>query len=188
RFVSKHFSSLNNLGLVASANRINLIIIRDFLMAMEKRLNGDPCPFVIHVAGQVKDMVAHLPLEESAVFYLPWVRMLGFVPDIVGFYESLDLVVSPVTMGTGINVKTVQAMAFGMPLLATAWGVKGIETGDPLHLHQNLDELVSSIFMLKDNPEKLEQLAALSRRRFGLFYEQSLDSIRQLFAHPKLKA
>ncbi len=189
RFIKKHFSILKIVGLVASANRINLVIIRDFLMAITQHLHSYKCecPFEIHVAGQVKDLLPTLPHEESEVFFAPWVKMIGFVPDIATFYESMDLIISPVTMGTGINVKTVQAMAFGMPLLSTAWGVKGIETGDPMHLFQDIDSLVKHLFLLGNSPDELERLSELSRNRYMSFYEQSLEGFSQLFAHPKLK-
>src|SRR5262249_41493423 len=127
-----------HVGIVASANRVNLAIVGECLEAIGLRLAGAPCPFVMHIAGQLKDMVLDLPAAKAAVFRKPWVRLHGFVPDIGKFYSKMDLVVSPVTMGTGINVKTVQAMAYGMPLLTTLCGSKGIETGDPMHCHADL--------------------------------------------------
>ena len=111
-----------HVGIVASPNRINLAIVRECLEAIDRRIAGATLsPLVMHIAGQLKDMVPDLPAEAAAVFRKPWVRLHGFVPDIGKFYSEMDLVVSPVTMGTGINVKTVQAMAYGMPLLTTSW-------------------------------------------------------------------
>jgi GT2 family glycosyltransferase/glycosyltransferase involved in cell wall biosynthesis len=187
RFIEKRFNQVKVVGLVASANRINLVIMRDFLMAINRHLQGHACPFEIHVAGQVKEILTDLPSEEAEVFYAPWVKMLGFVPDIAKFYDAVDLVISPVTMGTGINVKTVQAMAFGMPLLSTAWGVKGIETGDMMHSYHDLDSLVNSLFLVCQYPDEIERLAKLSRNRYNSFYEQSMEGMRLLFAHPKLR-
>ena len=188
RFVEKRFSRFKNLGLVASANRINAAIVHEFLATVARRVQEGGCRFDVYLAGEVKDSLADLPATKRAAFRHPWVKMLGFVPDIAEFYGSMDAVVSPVTMGTGINVKTVQAMAFGMPLLSTAWGVKGIETGDAMHAHQDLEALVESVFRLSDNPADLERLAAVSRTRYTSFYEQSLRAMRQLFSHPKLKS
>jgi glycosyltransferase involved in cell wall biosynthesis len=185
QFVQKAFDSIARVGIVASANRINLAIVRDCLEAIDRRLDG-ACPFTVHVAGQVKDMVPGLPKKEAAIFSKPWVRMHGFVPDIAQFYADMDLVISPVTMGTGINVKTVQAMAFGMPLLTTAWGSKGIETDEPLHAHTDLDALAGSLMRLVANPGELQRLATISRTRYKRFLEDSQSGIEQLFRHPKL--
>ena len=185
--MNKSHTGLGNVGIVASANLINLAVVRQCLEAIDRHLQGAPCPFIVNVAGQVKEMIERLPAEESAVFRRPWVRLLGYVPDIRTFYESVDLVLSPVTMGTGINVKTVQAMAYGMPLLTTRHGSKGIETGDPMHEHQDLASLVKNLFAIVDQPDELRRLAILSRERYTRFYEDGMSAMETLFAHVKLK-
>ena len=187
-FVDRRFESLQHVGIVASANRINLAIVRECLEAIDRKLGGQNCPFTVHVAGQVKDMAEELPASERAVFKRPWVQMHGFVPDIAEFYGDMDVVVSPVTMGTGINVKTVQAMAFGMPLLTTACGSKGIETGEPMHAHGDLDALAGSMFVLNEQPKDLSRLAEISRARFRTFFDEAIRGFVGLCAHPKLQA
>jgi GT2 family glycosyltransferase/glycosyltransferase involved in cell wall biosynthesis len=186
RFIDRNFSRLANVGLVCSANQINLASLSECLGMIDRRLEGTAHRFTVHVAGEVRNMVARQSAKEMAVFQKPWVRMHGFVPDINEFYRSMDLVLSPVTMGTGINIKTVQAMAFGMPLLTTDCGSKGIETGDPMHAHTNLDALVTSLFRLTESPAELQRLARLSRDRYTQFYNEGVSALNSLFAHPKL--
>jgi glycosyltransferase involved in cell wall biosynthesis len=186
QFLDKTAANVRNVGIVASANLINLAIVRECLEAIERQLGGRRCPFTVHIAGQLKDMVAELAPRDAAIFRNPWVRMHGFVPDIVQFYRNVDLVLSPVTMGTGINVKTVQAMAYGMPLLTTSCGSKGIETGDPMHGHADLDALAASLMHLTEQPEELARLATVSRARFTSFYDSASRAIRDVFRHPKL--
>ncbi|WP_236953134.1 glycosyltransferase [Ketogulonicigenium vulgare] len=185
RFLDRSFTALNRVGIVASANRINLVIVRDFLNVLAAKY-GDNCPFTVELAGQVSGMVKDLPAHEQQVFNRPWLNKLGFVADIKAFYESVDLVISPVTMGTGINVKTVQAMAFGMPLLSTRVGIKGIETGDPLHGHETLTDLVEALDGLVAQPSELQRLAAVSRARYLLFLADTDASFEALLQHPKL--
>ena len=187
RALDRPFGPLRKIGVVASANRINLIILHDFLAEIARRC-GDDCPFTVEVAGQVRSMVSDLTPGQQRVFQSPWVRMLGFVPDIASFYREIDLVVSPVTMGTGINVKTVQAMAFGMPLLTTRVGIKGIETDEPLHHHETLHDLVASLLDLAGKPEELPRLAAISTRRYRSFLAAADGAIQAMFDHPKIQA
>ena len=185
RFIDRAFTRMAHVGMVASANRINLAIALQLLQAIERQLDGKPCPFTLHIAGQVRDMIQDLTPEEAALFARPWVKLHGFVPDIGTFYAAADVVVSPVTMGTGINVKTVQAMAYGMPLLTTEWGGKGIETGDPMHGHADLDELVASLLRLAKDPSPLAGLADTSRRRYQAFYDDSIAAMEGMFAAVK---
>ncbi|MFC0283889.1 glycosyltransferase [Camelimonas abortus] len=182
RYVERPFTKLDVVGLVASANRINLAITLDFLKAVERRAGAGGPPFSVRIAGQVKNMVRDLPAADQALFARPWVTMCGFVEDIGDFYRSVDLVASPVTMGTGINVKTVQAMAYGMPLVTTAWGAKGIETGHPLHGHKDLDALAQTLFALRDDPARLAELAETSRRRYDSFLAAAQAAMAAMFA------
>lgn len=185
-FLNRRFASVESVGIVASANRINLLIVRDFLEEVDRRLSESDCPFTIHIAGRVRDMIELLPPGKREYFRRPWVSLHGFVPDIESFYKSVDIVVSPVLMGTGINVKTVQAMAFGMPLLTTICGIKGINSTDPLHHHQSLGSLVDSLFGLVDRPEGLDRLAKVSRSCYQDFFDVAIRSFVSLCTHPKL--
>lgn len=181
RFLERSFDKLTDVGMVASANNINLAITLQLLKAIDARLAGGASPFTLHIAGQVRDMIGSLPEEDAGLFSRPWVRLHGFVPDIGSFYRAVDVVVSPVTMGTGINVKTVQAMAYGMPLITTRWGGKGIETGDPMHDHADLDALVAGLLALAADPTRLPALADVSRRRYQAFYDASIEAMEQMF-------
>ena len=186
-FMERVFARLRNVGMVASPNRINLTIVSEFLEALERRTNGETYSVTVHIAGKVKDMVTSLQPAKRAIFQRPWVQMHGFVPDISQFYRDMDLIVSPVTMGTGINVKTVQAMAYGMPILTTAVGSKGIETGDEKHGYENLDTLADGLLALLNHPEELQHLAAISRERYTTFYKSGSLSMREIFLHTKLQ-
>jgi GT2 family glycosyltransferase/glycosyltransferase involved in cell wall biosynthesis len=187
KFVRKDFDRVKNVGIVASANQLNLHMVQECLETIDRRLRQAESNFNIHVAGQVKDMISQLPDKQAAVFRRPWVQLHGFVPDIQHFYQELDMVLSPVTMGTGINVKTVEAMVFGMPLLTTLCGSKGIETEHPMHRHADLEALTDSLFALSADPAELERLATLSRKRYQRFYLDNTEALKDLLAHPKLR-
>lgn len=186
RFLDRSFDKLTDVGMVASANRINLAITLQLLQAIDTQVGGAACPFTLHIAGQVRDLITTLPEEDQALFARPWVKLHGFVIDIGAFYRTLDLVISPVTMGTGINVKTVQAMAYGMPLLTTRWGGKGIETGHKFHDHENLDALVATLIAFAADPSALEQLAEVSRHRYQVFYDDSISAMASMFSAVKM--
>lgn len=185
-FIERKFELLAHVGMVASANQINLAIVCEFLEVLGRRLDSVPWPFTVHVAGEVKRMVSSLPPEKALVFNHPCVQLHGFVQDISEFYGKMDVVVSPVTMGTGINVKTVQAMAYGMPLLATAWGTKGISTNNPMHNHPDIEALVESLLEISKNPERLAELAVSSRDRYSEFLAASLRGFKHILQHQKV--
>lgn len=57
----------------------------------------------------------------------PGVTKLGVVADLTSHYAKTRLAINPVRMGTGLNIKSVEAMGFGIPLLSTESGARGLE-------------------------------------------------------------
>ncbi|WP_337430616.1 glycosyltransferase [Bilophila sp.] len=184
-FLQRSFERVHAVGLVASANRINLDLVTDFLHAVQSQQAAPP--FEVRIAGQVSTMIKDVSACKREVFHCPWVKILGFVEDIAGFYADVDLVVSPVTLGTGINVKTVQAMSYGMPLVTTAFGCKGIETGHPMHSHATVEEVAAAVFHIFRQPQLLGELAECSRQRYRTFYETSLEGFDFLIQQARNK-
>lgn len=172
-FIDRSYDWLEHVGFVASANQINIATTLDFLKALEAARGASDMSLKIHIAGQVRDMVSSLSAADRALFTRPWVTLHRFIDDIGTFYRQMDAIVSPVTMGTGINVKTVQAMAYGMPLIATAWGSKGIDTDHAMHAHLDVDALVDGLFRIAKDADALNDLARISRERYTRFLAES---------------
>jgi GT2 family glycosyltransferase/glycosyltransferase involved in cell wall biosynthesis len=58
------------------------------------------------------------------------VQFEGEVADLASFYGGLRVAISPDLFGAGVKLKTVQALQYGVPIVATTIGAEGIETGD----------------------------------------------------------
>lgn len=80
-------------------------------------------------------MRAHRPHAElllaggvcAAIADTPGVVKLGFVPDLREAFAAAGLFVNPVLAGTGVNIKLLDAMAAGMPIVSTTSGARGLE-------------------------------------------------------------
>lgn len=58
----------------------------------------------------------------------------GLVPDLAAYYERAAIVVNPVTYGSGLKVKSVEALANGKCLVCTLAGIGGLGTPEELPL------------------------------------------------------
>lgn len=79
----------------------------------------------IHVAGSnmgqnVLDLAAGWPA----------VRMLGWVPSVVPFFEQVRISLVPLLHGAGTKRKMIQALLLGTPTVTTSIGIEGLELGD----------------------------------------------------------
>ena len=59
--------------------------------------------------------------------------MTGAVDSFDAVYESADVCVVPLRNGAGVKFKTIEAMMWGIPTVATEVGAEGIERADLLH-------------------------------------------------------
>jgi glycosyltransferase involved in cell wall biosynthesis len=59
----------------------------------------------------------------------PGIEKMGFVDDLATVYDSATVIINPVRHGTGLKVKTVEALAFGRALVTTPCGADGLMEG-----------------------------------------------------------
>jgi acetyltransferase-like isoleucine patch superfamily enzyme/glycosyltransferase involved in cell wall biosynthesis len=59
----------------------------------------------------------------------PSVTKLGWVDDLEMLYRSTKMVVCPIWHGAGANIKALEAMSFGKPIVITSKGLAGLNVG-----------------------------------------------------------
>ncbi len=70
------------------------------------------------LAGQHCDRIAALAAT-------PGVRVLGFVPDLPTLFQQVRLLLAPVWSGGGFRMKSLVALAHGLPVVTNALGARG---------------------------------------------------------------
>ncbi len=77
----------------------------------------------------------------------------GFVNDLSNLWLDTDIFIAPVRMGSGVNVKVLEAMSYGVPVITTSKGSEGINVKDGKHLliSNSPSEILHSIKYLIGN-------------------------------------
>ena len=113
----EHFEK--TLLFVASANPINIEGISFFVeQVFEKLLLTQPDIRLI-IAGSICTV---LDRKEHVVLW-------GEFSEPQQVYNAADIVINPVRFGTGVNIKTIEALSYGKPLVATTPATNGLEEG-----------------------------------------------------------
>jgi glycosyltransferase involved in cell wall biosynthesis len=110
-------SAKPTLLLIASGNALNIRGLRDFLQYAWPLVLRDHPDATLLVAGAV---CSSLPPEA------PGVRALGFVDSVDELYRRSHVVINPAVAGTGLKIKTVEAMAAYRPIVTWPLGVDGL--------------------------------------------------------------
>ena len=102
---------------VGSANPINLQGLEWFLDSVFPRIQRDMPNSELVIAGPVG----------HGRSWPDRVSVLGNVDTMTDAYGHATIVINPVKFGTGLPVKTVEALSYGKPVVATAAGARGLE-------------------------------------------------------------
>ena len=137
-------------GYFGSANPWNLASVR----ALDAALAGEAgLPWLL--AGRIlqrRDLsLASAPLR------------LPQVPDPADFYQSVDCVLNPMVPGTGLKIKTVEALAHGMPVLGTRHAFSGLPAEHPGHCAADVPAMVALMREWRDEAAFRDGLARASR-------------------------
>ena len=177
RFKTEVPEKLRKIGIVASANNINHLITTEFINTCRLNFGDSNWPFVLCIAGNIKQLI------ETEQWFIDWdsryevIQLKGFVKQISEFYHEVDLIVSPVTIGTGINVKTVEALAYGMPLVTTKIGSRGIATNEYQYNHESLGDIVTSLVTICNDSSELKRLTLVAEETYRSFYLTASEAL-----------
>jgi glycosyltransferase involved in cell wall biosynthesis len=97
---------------------------------------------------------------------LPDVTILEDVDEAESYFRQLSVLAYPVTNGSGMKVKVLEAMAYGVPVVTTPEGVEGIEAVDGYHasIAQETRILAQKVIWLLENREARMNMAIAARQ------------------------
>ncbi|GAA0856844.1 glycosyltransferase [Aliiglaciecola litoralis] len=162
-------SSKIRVGYIGSGNPFNVSSMLSFqanIMAHPELL--DKFEFVL--AGTICRNIE----SENQVF-----TIVGMVDELDDFYSTIDIAVNPMVGGTGLKIKTLEALSFGKPLLGTVDAMVGIPSENPLHQCANVEELVTQLTTFSE--QDLAKLTIDSQQVFEQYNLTHIKRFNELF-------
>ena len=160
-------------GYIGSVNPINITALREFLGAVDLEVIAN-LGWRLEVAGTICEAVpASLRLQAEK----RGVSFIGVVKDPADFLRSCDLVINPHVGGTGLKIKTVDAMATGRPVVGTMDAFKGIPTVSKWHRFTTAAAMAVEMLELLGDREELAKLASETARVYTSYREYVEDSL-----------
>ena len=92
---------------------------------------------------------------------MPGIKITGTVDDVRDFYKEADVFVIPSRLGGGTKLKTLEALAMGLPTISTSIGAQGLnylEDGVHLYVVDEAEAIAERIVMLLRNPQEARAL------------------------------
>jgi hypothetical protein len=161
-------------GYLGSANPWNAASVR----ALDRALLAAGAPDLPWLlAGQI------LTRRDLALGSAP--LLLDPVPEPGVFYRAVDCVLNPMTGGTGLKIKTVEALAHGRPVLGTRDAFAGLPAAHPGHAAADAAEVVALMREYAASATFREELRRASRvlaLRYAAAVALQLDTLAALLA------
>jgi glycosyltransferase involved in cell wall biosynthesis len=138
---------------VGSDNALNIHGLSAFLAECWPIIKKVHPKATLHVVGKVGDACR---VNDMAIRYSGWVDDLDLV------YREATIVINPTVAGTGLKIKSVQALAHGKPLVAWPNGVEGLEYSGtpPFRECRSWQEFADAIVILLQSGEERRVLSA----------------------------
>jgi glycosyltransferase involved in cell wall biosynthesis len=137
-------------GFIGSDAVFNLEGLLAFVSRILPTIRGKDPAFNFVVAGGISDAFKLAMPDHEDI----GVTVMGHLTNVADFYDSVSAVVVPLLNGTGVSLKTLEAAAYHIPVLATPVGARGIP-GHKLPsnvLVRNIDEFKEAIRHLPFTP------------------------------------
>ena len=116
------------------------------------------------------------------------VEVTGFVADVRTYLAKAQVAVAPFAIAAGIQNKILEAMAYGLPVVATSRTAQGLspKVAEMVDTGDTADEMASKIVLLLRDFDLARRKGVEGRRRVGEEYrwENSLDQLLQLLENP----
>jgi glycosyltransferase involved in cell wall biosynthesis len=109
----------------------------------------------------------------------PGVRRFGFVDALEDMYRRAAVIINPQQFGTGLSIKSVDALRHGRPLVTTASGARGLEDGVGNAFLQagSAEEFGEQIIELLRNPAQAADLAGRAAEFSRQYHRRNLQAL-----------
>lgn len=157
-------------GYLGSGNPFNTSSIRRFAADV----SADPSlsrQFRFVLAGTI---CSRLPIAPAPF------ELRGPVVDVADFYGDVDIVLNPMLGGTGLKIKTLEALSHGLPVIGTADAWAGIAA--PVWPGDAGPSILSALRTIAQDPGLLQPLRQACRDVYEHYLADELAAIRQLTA------
>jgi hypothetical protein len=109
------------IGFIGANNPLNIQGIKDFL-EYSWPLIIEKCPEAeLIIAGPISKVIEH-----SGKSYVN-TKFMGFLDSVGTFYECVSICINPVSLGTGMKIKSIEAICNGRPLVSFPEGLAGFD-------------------------------------------------------------
>ena len=176
QFIDKQYAHLNTLGIISSGHDADLTAVEKFInLFLKSNTHG----LKLKICGMVCDKLADTYIDPS-------IEYMFLVDDLKDFYSGIDLCIIPPEGGTGLKIKSIEALSFGVPIVSTKHGFEGVGSLSRFHNAEDINALFALIEEISNGDGALRQLEQECKALYVNYAEGIEKNLGMIF--PQVKA
>ena len=162
-----------NILFIGSFYVVNRDGIKHFTQDILPILKKKGADFNFQIAGTI---CKHIPDS-------PDYEKLGIVDDVGDAYRNARVVINPVRHGTGLNIKTIEALSYTKPLVSHSIGVRGLRSDFPIAKVTDDDEaFADALIEILESDEKAKELSDNAERFMKEYQRKNMTAFEEILA------
>ena len=159
---------------VGSANTVNTFALKWFLSEVFPKIKQEIPDINLYIVGTICNVFQDLPGR---------CHSLGKVEDLTALYRTTDIVINPIKFGSGLKIKSIEALAYGLPLVTTSVGCEGIEDGinNAFLLAESPTEFAQSIIKILKDDNFYKKLSKCAYQYYENYQKENIKILSQIF-------
>ena len=174
KFIDREYPTLKNIGILSSGHKQDLIAIKEFLKHFKTFSKKYP-QVNLFLAGNICNKLSKNEYNQKNI------HLLYLVKDLKDFYTSIDIVCSIPLNGTGLKIKTVETLAYGVPLIATSCAIEGIDSSIVEHNCKDVNTVFSALEKVLCKNDYLNFLHKESKKIFDSYITKNKKAVDDVF-------
>jgi glycosyltransferase involved in cell wall biosynthesis len=164
-------------GFLAGANALNVAGFEDFAAHVWPVVLRRQPRLQLLIAGGICNAIGQLPANSTT---------MGTLHDASEFYRRCSVTINPTFAGTGLKIKTIEALAFGRACVTTPHAAAGLEEFQEhgLFVADSHEKFAASIVSLCQEPAFAERAGRSAFDAFTVWRQRSVEELRLALGGP----
>ena len=159
-------------GFLSHRNNLNERCLKEIIHNLQTRPKLSQ-NIQFHLAGAISQCIATSSDENI-------LKILGGVARPEDFYAQVDVVVNPIPVGTGLKIKTVEALCNDVPIICTREASAGIKTPWPFHRCESTEQVFDYIEQIIDRTLPLDDVMQAGRDVAAHYVKEAREGLDTL--------